>query len=191
MNQGYKLYLDFDGTIVNTIAAITSLYNEDFKYYDNFSPIKWWEVNTWKFEECNCATSEYINEYFNQQRFFDKLTYMDWAKEVLDELRRDYEITVVSIGDKPNLRAKEIWIQENLPYCKFICVNFDEHKDKSHIDMSEGILLDDSINNLATSNALVNICFGDVYPWNEKWDGIRCNNWTDVKKFLKRKERSS
>ena len=180
-----KLFVDFDGTIVNTVAAICSLYNEDFKYYKDFIPVKWWEVNTWNFEECNCTTTEYINTYFNQQRFFDKLTYMDWAKETLDELKDDYEITIVSSGYLPNLKAKEIWIQDNFPYCKFVGVNYKEHEDKSRIDMSDGIFIDDSFKNLITSNALVNICFGDKYSWNEDWTGFRCNNWNDVKKFLK------
>lgn len=180
-----KIYLDFDGCIVNTIAAIVSLYNEDFKYYKKFEPIKWWEVNTWDFSECNCATPEYINTYFNQQRFFERLTYMDWAKETLDELKDNYDITIVSSGYSPNLKAKEIWISENIPYCKFIGVNYKEYQDKSHIDMSDGIFLDDSSKNLVTSNALINICFGEEYTWNEDWTGFRCSNWNDVKRFLK------
>lgn len=182
------LYIDFDGVIVNTIKSIVSLYNEDFKYYKNFKPINWVDINSWNFKECTCATSEYINTYFNQQRFFDRLTYMDWAKEILDELKDEYNIIIVSSGYSPNLKAKELWIKENLPYCKFIGVNLKKHKDKSHIDMNEGIFLDDSINNLLTSNALINICFGDVYPWNEDWEGFRCKNWHDIRTFLKGEE---
>lgn len=141
-------------------------------------------MNTWDFKECNCAKTEYINTYFNQQRFFDNLTYMDWAKEVLNELNENNEITIVSSGYSPNLKAKEIWVKENLPYCKFVGVNMKEYKDKSHIDMSDGIFFDDSYNNLATSNALVNVCFGELYPWNEKWKGVRCKNWNDVSKKI-------
>ena len=152
-----------DGTIVNTIASIVSLYNEDFQYYKNFTPIKWWDINTWDFTECNCATPEYINTYFNQKRFFDRLTYMDWAKETLDELKDDYDIIIVSSGYSPNLKAKEIWISENLPYCKFIGVNMKKYKNKNHIDMSDGLLyIDDKSCNLNT-NAKHQICFGDIY----------------------------
>ena len=172
--------------IVNTIAGIVSLYNEDFKYYKKFEPVKWWEVNTWDFTECSCTTPEYINTYFNQQRFFDRLTYMDWAKENLDELKETYDITIVSSGFSPNLKAKEIWISKNLPYCEFIGVNLKEYEDKSHINMSDGIFIDDSANNLETSNAAIKICFGDEYPWNKKWDGIRCNNWHEVENYIER-----
>ena len=179
-----KLYIDFDGTIVNTIKAIVDLYNEDFQYYKKFKPINWWEINTWDFTECNCATPEYINTYFNQQRCFNRIEYMDWAKKILDELSDDYDITIVSSGYSPNLVAKALWINSNLPYCKFIGVNLKEYKDKSHIDMSDGIFIDDSSHNLITSNAKINICFGDKYEWNKDWIGIRCANWHDIKSFL-------
>lgn len=179
-----KLYIDFDGTIVNTIKAIVDLYNEDFQYYKKFKHINWWEINTWDFAECNCTTPEYINTYFNQQRFFNKIEYMDWAKKILDELNDDYNITIVSSGYSPNLIAKALWINSNLPYCKFIGVNLKEYKDKSHIDMSDGIFIDDSSHNLITSNAKINICFGDKYEWNKDWTGIRCANWHDIKSFL-------
>lgn len=180
-----KLYIDFDGTVVNTIAAITSLYNEDFRYYKNFNPVKWWEVNTWDFKECNLATKEYINTYFNQSRFFDRLTYMDWAKEILEELENEYDITIVSIGNYANINCKRNWISDNLSFCKFIGIDFNEYNNKSHIDMSDGILIDDSSENLRTSNAAINICFGDEYEWNNDWNGFRCKNWNDVRKFLK------
>ena len=52
------LFVDFDSTIVNTIASICELYNEDFKYYKAFHPVKWWEVETWDFQECNCTTPD-------------------------------------------------------------------------------------------------------------------------------------
>ena len=48
-----KIFVDYDGCIINTIKCICSLYNEDFQYYKNFIPINWWEVNTWDFTALN------------------------------------------------------------------------------------------------------------------------------------------
>lgn len=181
-----KIYCDADGVLLNSIAAICSMYNDDFKYYDNFTPVKWWEVDTWAFKECNCANRNQIVSYFQQPRFFRTVTYMDWAKEVLDELKNEYEIVIVSLGKVPNLRAKEEFFKENLPYCTFIGVNSEIYPDKSHIDMSDGILfLDDVSANLRTSNAIIRACFGDEYSWNEDWNGLRLKNWNDVRKFIK------
>lgn len=180
-----KIFLDYDGCIVNTIATITSLYNEDFQYYEKFVPINWVDINTWDFAECNCASADYINTYFNQPRFFKRLEYMDWAKEILGELKENYDITIVSSGYSPNLKAKEIWIKKNLSYCNFIGVNLKKYSDKSHIDMNGSIFIDDSSHNLETSNAELKICFGDKYSWNENWTGFRCSNWNDVYNLLK------
>ena len=181
-----KIICDADGVILNSIAAICSLYNDDFKYYDNFTPIKWWEVNTWDFEECNCANREYIDKYFCQPRFFKMVTFMDWAKETLEELSKEYEIVIVSAGRIPNLRAKEEFFKEHLSFCKFIGVDLDKYPDKSHIDMSDALLfLDDVSANLKTSNAPIKACFGEEYSWNEDWTGFRVRNWRDVKDLIK------
>lgn len=179
-----KLYIDFDGTIVNTMKAIIDLYNEDFQYYKNFKKINWIDINTYYFDECNCATSSYISTYFNQQRFFDRLEYLDNAKEVLDRLSHQYEIIIVSSGFSPNLRAKEIWIKDNIPYAKFIGVNLKMYSDKSHIDMSDGIFIDDSSHNITSSNAKHKICFGEVYDWNKYNDEKRCLNWYELEKYI-------
>ena len=173
-----------DGCIVNTIAAIASLYNEDFQYYKDFQHVNWIDINTWDFLECNCADTKCINAYFNQPRFFDRLEYMDNAKEVLNRLKEEYDITVVSMGYSPNLRGKEIWIKKHMPYAKFIGVNFNEYDNKEHIDMSDGYYFDDNVKKLHT-NAIENICFGDIYSWNDNWKNKRCHNWYDIERFLK------
>jgi 5'(3')-deoxyribonucleotidase len=179
------LFVDFDGTICNTIKAIVELYNEDFKYYKKFKPLEWYQINTWDFLECKCAKPEYINMYFNQPRFYERLEFMESAKEVLDKLKEKFNIHIVSMGYSPNLKGKELWIKENIPYADFIGVNFKEHDDKAHVIMGvDSILIDDSAVNLETSNADIKICYGDIYPWNENYQGIRKFNWTEIYDFL-------
>lgn len=173
-----------DNTLVESTKRIVELYNEDFRYYKKFHYVNWWEVNTWDFKECNCASTEYINTYFNQPRFFDKLEMMPWVEFVINDLKEFYNITFVSLGYSPNLKLKSQWIEKKFPDIPYIMVNMKKHKDKSGIDMTDGIFIDDSYNNLITSNATEKICFGDVYSWNEKWDGKRLANWMDIKKYL-------
>lgn len=180
-----KLFLDFDGTLVNTIEAICSIYNEDFVAYKKYKKVNWEDINTWNFEELNASTPEYINSYFNQPRFFNRLKYMPNAEYIIGELSKDYDITIVSSGYSPNLCLKGHWVKEHLPYCKFIGVNFKEYSDKAHVDMDNGVFIDDSINNLITSNAKIKLCFGKKYPWNESWTGTRLNTWDDILNYLK------
>lgn len=180
-----KLFVDFDGVIVNTIAAICDLYNEDFKYYNKYKYVFPEQVKTWNFDELNCASREYINTYFNQQRFFDKLKFMPQAYETLRKFALKGEVVIVSSGYSPNLRAKEEWCKEHLPFCQFIGVNLKEYKDKSHIDMNGGLFIDDSAHNLETSNAETKICFGEIYPWNIKWNGKHCWDWNIIYQIYK------
>ena len=83
-----------------------------------------------------------------------------------------------------NLKQKEQWIDQYLFYPEFIGVNMKKYKDKSHIDMSDGILIDDSVYMLETSNAQEKYCFGDIYSWNKDWTGKRLMNWTDIAHLL-------
>lgn len=180
------VFLDYDGVIVNTISAITSLYNKDFVAYDGFEPKDWEKIRTWEFTELNCATPEYIDEYFNQPRFFEEVEYMPFAKLVLSKICEFCEITVVSSGNTPNLRLKEEWVKQNMPYASFIGVNMKQYSDKSHIDMGfvNSVFIDDLSENLRKSNASMKICFGGIYPWNSDWDGMRCLSWMDVLDYL-------
>lgn len=184
-----NLYIDFDCTIVNSIKAIVSLYDEDFKYYSNYKKIDWEDIETWGFNELSVADPGYINSYFNQQRFFDKLEFMPDAEKILLELSNNFNIIIASHGAKPNLIAKEIWIKEHMPYAQFIGVDMNVYQDKSSIDMSGGIFIDDRGDNLDTSNAAVKICFGKMYPWNAYFeinhtDKFYCLTWKDIKKLL-------
>ncbi len=175
-----------ENTIINSIKTIVELYNEDYKYYSNYQYIHWTDINTWDFRECNCAKPKHIKRYFTQPRFFNKIEFMDNAKEVLYELKNKYEIIIVSMGIQPNLFGKEVWIKDNIPFARFIGIDMKKCKDKSCIDMSDGILIDDEKRYLDTSNAKTKICFGEEYEWNKNWIGKRCFNWTEVEKHLMR-----
>lgn len=182
-----KLFLDFDGVIASTIEAIVSLYNEDFQYYKKFEPINWRDINTWDFTECKCTDAEFINKYFNQPRFFGRLKFMKNAKTIIYTLDELYDVYIVTMGFRPNLVGKRIWLQSHLSYIpedKLIGVNMKKYRDKSHIDMSGGILVDDSYSNLVTSNADRRICFGEVFEWNKEWKGERSYDWSDLSQRL-------
>lgn len=184
-----KLFLDYDNTIVDTIAAIVSIYNEDFSSHKDFVPIDPKEVTSWEFKECSLATYEEINKYFGEVRFFNRIKLYPCAGQVLRSLSHRYDITIVSHGYPKNLELKEKWINDKLfskifsneCISEFIGVNWEEHSDKSHIDMSNGIFVDDSIKNLESSNANYKILYGEYYEWNESnIEFLRCKNWMEL-----------
>lgn len=125
-------------------------------------------MKTWEFKELSLANKDCILSYFGQQRFFEKVEFMDNAFEVISNLLKvGYEICIVSMGTQQNLLGKEIWIKEHVPDISFIGINMIQYKNKSHIDMSNGILIDDEKRYLDSSNAKIKICFGDKYKWNK------------------------
>lgn len=183
MSRKPKLYIDFDNTIVNSVKSLVACYNQDFLYYDEYKEVRWVDVNSYDLKECNCATKEQILEYFNQYRFFLYLDCMKDAKEILDELKDYYDIYIVTLGTSANLKGKKIWLKRNIPYATLIDINMGKYQDKSHLDLSDGILIDDVPEYLETSNARIKVCFG-CYSWNKEWNGLRCYNWEDVKNYL-------
>ena len=50
--------------------------------------------------------------------------------------------------------------------------------------MSDGIMIDDNVDMLNSSNAPIKICFGE-YGWNENWTGTRVKDWKTMYKTLK------
>lgn len=185
MKEKKTLYIDLDNTTFNSTACIVQYYNQDFKYYKNFRPIDWTEINTYGFEELQCAYPDYVNHLWNQPRFFEQLQFMPYALETLEILSKYFNIVFVTMGFSPNLRAKEDYLSGVITFdYDLICVNMKKFSDKAHIDMSGGIFIDDVSKNLSTSNAEVKILFGDEHSWNAGWDGIRCYNWSDVLEIL-------
>ena len=184
-----KLFLDFDNTIVDTVAAVVSLYNEDYVNHDGFVAIDPKDVTSWEFTECNLATYEEIDRYFGDKRFFQRVKLYPSAGQVLRSLSHRYDITIVSHGYASNLKLKEEWVKDKLfkeifdnsCNAEFIGVDWETHNDKSHVDMSNSIFVDDSIRNLETSSAKYKILYGEYMDWNNtNIEFIRCKNWLDL-----------
>ena len=187
---------------MDSISAITTLYNEDFQAYPNYHYIKPKDIHTWNFEECKCANADIFDMYFNTSRFFDKLNFMDQADTFIWLLSYRFNFVIVSHGNYPNLQLKKKWIDRKLKLfindtkmlnqgtVDFIGVDFHDHDDISHVDMSDGIFVEDTYDNLVTSNAKYKILFGEQYPWNienevNRAAGLgenytRCKDWMEL-----------
>lgn len=181
-----KLIIDFDCTAYNTIKAIVDLYDNDFYGSPGYEKLHWTEINTWDFIELKCASKEYIDTYFNQMRFFETIEPMYNFNEIINRLKDQYKIQFCSMGSHDNLYLKQRFLKYHYPYADFIGVNINEMPDKSHIDMRNSVFIDDSKKNLETSNAELKVLFGDDYSWNEGYKGLRCYNWYDVERSLRR-----
>ena len=180
-----RLIVDFDNVLVDSTQAIVDLYNEDFQYYKDFKKIRGCDVGSYGFHELTLATKAYLNQLWNQPRFFHILKLMPYAREVLEILSIQYDIEVATLGDPANLKQKSYFINDKFPNLikKTHLINFEEYQEKSHIDMSDAIFIDDLPRNLTTSNAEQKFLFGDNFS-TETSDFIRLSNWHEVLKEL-------
>ncbi len=180
------IYLDFDGVVVNSIKAFCDVYNNVFKEEESFVPADWTKVNRWDLADECPLTVDIVEGVFKSDDFFEVLEFMDeYTLSTINKLKEKYKIIICSIGTPENISKKIMWIKDNLGIEDMILLSQSEAlMDKSIINMSGGIIIDDHGNNLITSNADTKICFGEIKKWNENWEGLIASNWKEVEKIL-------
>ena len=142
-------------------------------------------MQTYDCKECNLLTKERLREYFDRSDFYDFTDINTIFWDVLALIvKKGWEPVFVTVGSIPNIASKTAWFKDSInedDHASFI--GLADAKDKSSIDMSDGIMIDDHPDMLNSSNAAVKICFGE-YGWNKDWKGLRAKNWKDVDKIL-------
>ncbi|HHT98242.1 MAG TPA: hypothetical protein GXZ90_10170 [Clostridiales bacterium] len=176
-----KIFLDFDGTIVNSVKKIVQLYNERFQ-----KQAEWTKVNKWNFTDQCPEIESSIKSFFASDEFYEDLELYDFnTLRVFNLLKNKYEVIICTIGCVDNVAKKSQWIKKNLKHENIILLAKDNNiMDKSIIDMSGGIIIDDHENNLFTSNADIKINFGLKREWNQNWSGLACSNWQELESLL-------
>lgn len=180
-----KLFLDFDNTIVNSTKAYCDVYNFVYKDCKEFKKAEWYKVEKYDLtDQCPLATTRHI---FSDEMFFDVLELMDkYTYDILRELSKKYQIIICSIGTFTNISYKTKWIKDKLPMVKdaVMITNSNCQMDKSIVDMSGSIFIDDVESNLISANAEYKLIFGDEYEWNHPSKYSRVANWKDIKRLL-------
>lgn len=181
-----EIFVDFDETIVNSVLRVCEIYNEKFD-----SNVRWQDTKLWCMKDvCPLFEKGEINDIFSSDLFFKKLSFKEDMFEVLSELSKDYKITVVSIGTENNCQNKKKFIEDKLPFVsKSVLLPAEKGNiimDKSSVDMSGGIFIDDAEDNLFSSNADVKVLYQNLpnTEWNSKWDGERIKYWSNFYKYF-------
>ena len=182
-----KLFLDMDGTITSSVQSFCYCYNQKYKYKHGFKKADWTKVRKWSFTD-ECPLLDSVEEIFDSKQFFNRLEFFPNAKEVIYELHKKYEITIVSIGRPVNISRKSLWIFQNLGFIDNVILikNNGVKMNKECINMHypKSVFIDDVASNLTSSNAERKFCYGINAEWNEKWDGLRIVDWLDVADIL-------
>lgn len=185
------LYIDFDGTLVNSPKRLTQMLNKKY----NMNKI-WWKIYRY---DCSDVFPEITLhqrcEPFADKSFFNcQLKKKRFAEFVLCKLKNYFDIYIVTLGTEKNLINKEEWCKLNFkfPHTFIGLTNFEEKK--SSVDMSSGIFIEDHIKMLESSNARYKILikgfckrewndFNDYDYFNTKYLATS-KSWIGIHKLL-------
>lgn len=92
-----NLFIDFDSTLVDSIKTFCYVYNHLYQYHSNFKPADYTKIQRWDFKDV-CPLVQDVNEIFESQYFFKRLEFFPYAKEVVHELSKKYNVIICSIG---------------------------------------------------------------------------------------------
>jgi 5'(3')-deoxyribonucleotidase len=178
-----NLFIDFDGTIANSIKAYCEYYRIMYRQIPDHTKVKRYNLS----DQCPLVPLKEVNNIFGSQLFFDCLELMPNAFDVVKKLKDKFNIILCSIGTFKNISYKSLWIEKHLPFIEdaILIRNKNCNMDKSIIDMNSGIIVDDVGENLATSNADIKILFDNDFEWNigTKYD-LKTYDWIEVFNYL-------
>jgi 5'(3')-deoxyribonucleotidase len=181
-----KLFLDMDNTIINTIKSFCECYNDLYQFRPGFKEACWCNVEKYNMkDECPLILNK--NDIFGSYLFFQKAEFINEnTYDVIKKLNEKYQVIICTIGIPKNLSFKSLWVEERLPFIDdyILIKNSNCKMDKSIVNMSNSIFVDDYTDNLDSSNAAYKIVFGDEYSWSQTKNYTRCFNWTDIEKLL-------
>lgn len=188
------LYLDFDGTVVNSKKRMSEIYN---RYYlsEHDSPIDYKNITTWS---AGISDRDIVEDIFGHPEFHnDELEIFEDAIETLSNLKRNgWKIILYTKGIMSNIHFKAGYCEEKLGHLLdgwIFTGSENVPMGKSMYDMSPQnkgditILLDDHIENLDNSGALYNICAklcGLDEEWNRDWYERAITHWKQLELML-------
>jgi 5'(3')-deoxyribonucleotidase len=182
-----KLFLDFDEVLADSIEAVLQILNKRYNKNIKFEEVKVWNFND-VFPEIH---GEEISQLFDENEFWDVVCLKRGAYKFVEYALTNpliEDITIVSIGRKNNLINKEKFVEKIWgDKVKFIGIYSHEcTMDKSCVDMSGGIFIDDNENNLFSSNAEFKLLFKNIEDaeWNSQWKGDYVRDFDDLKFYL-------
>lgn len=171
MNNKIDLFLDFDDTICLTSKQFVKLANKKYKKEED-----WNNINRWDFKDLYPEiTNNDIDNIFSSEDFFVDLELCENCLDTINSINNLVNIHIATIGTDKNLKNKMKWIKENLN----IDFNFNGIldtgiNDKSSVDMSGAIFIDDRTDNLRSSNANIKILYKNYH--NYSWQQIEPND---------------
>ena len=152
------IYWDVDDVILNTSEVAIDIINKRYLndgQHKTFEDRKDWGLKSiWR-----GMNKQIAKEIFESDDFWNSVKVKEEFKKVFDSIGDKYEHKLVTKGTECNHDRKQQFLI-NDTYMKdkqwdYICVGDDE--DKNIVNMSNGIFIDDKLENLVVTNARIKI----------------------------------
>lgn len=174
-----KILVDWDNVVCLSSVTIPTLWN----YLHPTKQVKVLKAEEVKWDFSNVLEGTDISlkdllSAFDYKYFYNHAVYVDGAIETINELSKEHEITIVSkhMDSRKELTTK--YINYLLPNVQIHFV--DRFEDKKNINAD--IIIDDKEECLGGVQTL-SILFGN-YEYNQDYKGLRCNNWSTIKRYF-------
>lgn len=197
MKKNVKVFIDIDNTIYDSTKAVVDELNKRYNKNVNPEDIKAYDF-TDQFPE---VKQNEIKEIFSNENFYKRLDCIDGTAFMFIDIlstQQKIDVSFVTLGTKENLENKKEWLDYVLKSGEFFDHEVDYYEyygnlsgdsNKSFIDMSGGIFIDDNIDCLRSSNASIKILIknGVDTKWNnvEPGDNVYiADDWGDIIKIV-------
>ena len=175
------IYLDFDNTIVESHKRIIEIINNNYNVNKKES-----DLIDYGYKSIYPLSQEQVVQFYESDDFFENLTFKPMAFEVYNKYKDLYNIIITTKGTDKNLKKKEKWLRDNLDKNINFIGATGNSKDKSAIDMKDGIQIDDICDCLNT-NAKLHILYKSFndFDWQKCCGDIVCvNTWEEIDEIL-------
>lgn len=180
------MYIDIDNTIVNFTKQAVKKFNElcgtDKKYED---------VIKYDFTDLFPDLTQEKKREIYLNNFYEGIEKYENVDEALKQISKMFKIVFVTRGSKNSLQEKEEWLKNNLDKTiKYQFIGLPLETDKSSIDMKKGIIIDDQVDMLKSSNADMKILYADKRietEWNDylqNIDSYIVQDWNEILEIL-------
>lgn len=178
------IYLDFDNTIVESNKRIIEMLNDKYNMDKTEDDLK-----DYNYSSIYPITEKEKNQMFESDNFYNGLEFKSGVLDVLNKYYQIYNIVIISMGTRENLRKKKEWLFNNMPdNLDFNFIGSNENI-RNEINMSGAIQIDDNSDCLKT-NATLKILYKNFhnFPWQKPDinadEFMMVNTWGEIDSIL-------
>ena len=158
-----KIYWDVDDVILNTTDVMVELINNKYRIPNNLEPKTREQCKDWEFKGIwRPLTKEQQNELFESNEFWDMVAIKpEFYNIVKSGILDKYDNIFVTKGSVYNLFRKKEFLYDEVDikdvFKNFGYIGIASDEDKSVIDMTDGIQIDDNYSNFKNTKAKIKI----------------------------------